>query len=172
MNRLDTTTQQANRRAAWRWGSFVVGLLSLQVTGGVLAIMLATGDQSVAVVPDYHEKALHWDDEVAARRASAALGWKYEADSFSGQEASGLAIKLTDSQGQPIDSVSGELQLYHHARASQVRRVAIPPGNLGSLRLADCFAADGHWQVSIDVQDRSGNRFVDSREMEIRREVR
>ena len=64
---MNAETQKANRRAAWRWGGFVVGLLSLQVAGGITAIVLATGDESVAVVPNYHEKSLQWDAEVAVR---------------------------------------------------------------------------------------------------------
>ena len=66
--------REANRRAALRWGGFVVALLSLQVIGGIAAIMIATGDESFAVVPNYHQKALHWDDEVQAPRGLETFG--------------------------------------------------------------------------------------------------
>lgn len=180
---MDPDTQVANRRAAWRWGSMIVGLLGLQVAGGVMAIMLATGDESVAVVPDYHQKGLDWDKEVALRNASLSLGWNCQiaqldakasstpSDEVSGkQSAAGLSLRLTDHSGQPIELRSGELQLYRHARAADVRRVRIPPGSFSQLELNDCFDAAGLWQVTIDVTDRDGNRFASSKELDIQSE--
>ena len=160
--------QEANRRAAWRWGGLVVSLLGLQVIGGILAIMLATGDASVAVVPDYHQKALDWDNQVALRSASRALGWTCEVSQIEqSQGVAGLRIRLADRNGKPIDLSSGELQIYRHARASEVRRIKIPAGSVGLLELGQCFDATGLWQVSLDVNDRSGNRFTHSSELDV-----
>ena len=44
-----------SRRAAWRWGTLVVTFLTLQVGIGVAAIVLSTGDRSVAIEPDYYQ---------------------------------------------------------------------------------------------------------------------
>lgn len=159
-------THEANRRAAWRWGSLIVGLLGLQVLGGIMAIVLANGDDSVAVVPDYHQKALHWDDEVALQAASRALQWNCQVSQIAEPAGrNGLQIMLADRLGKPIDVLAGELQIYRHARAGDVRRLPLPPGMLGRLELADCFGWDGLWQVTLDVRDRSQNRFVHSSEL-------
>jgi hypothetical protein len=175
---MNSDIRNANRRAAWQWGSFVVGLLGLQVAGGVMAIMLATGDQSVAVVPDYHQKALDWDKEIALQSASRSLGWICEVsqiDSVSSDQATsdspaspGLRIMLSDRQGEAITVASGELRFYRHARAADVQRVGIPAGTSGPLELENCFDADGLWQVMIDVTDREGNRFAHSDELVVR----
>lgn len=164
MNQLEL--QQANRRAAWRWGSLIVGLLGLQVAGGVVAIILATGDESVAVVPNYHEKALNWDQEMAAQAASAALGWKCDVTTLDGQSVpSGVRITLTNRDGMPVVVESGELRIYRHVRASDVSHVPIPAGKFALLEIADCFDAAGIWQVMLDLRCEHGDRFLHSQEI-------
>lgn len=153
----------ANRRAAWTWGSFVVGLLGLQVAGGVYSVILASSDDSVAVVPDYHEKALKWDEEIAIRRASDELGWSCDIQAVpvsADQAATGLVAILKDQEGKLIDVQNGTLRWYQHVRANDVAELSIPSGRLTTIRLDDCFDANGLWDVLIDVTDRSGNRFV------------
>ena len=164
-----TEIQKANRRAAWRWGSLVVGLLGLQVAGGVVAIILATGDESVAVVPNYHEKALNWDAEMAAQAASAALGWHCEVMQINNEATpSGLRLTLTDRQGMPVLVESGELRLYRHFRASDVRQVPIPSGKFSKLELPRCFDAIGLWQVMLDLKCENGDRFLHSQELVVK----
>ena len=164
MNHLEQ--QAANRRAAWRWGSLIVGLLGLQVAGGVVAIILATGDESVAVVPNYHEKALNWDQEMAAQAASAALGWRCEVTPDQGESVPcGIRITLTNRDGMPVEVESGELRLYRHVRASDVRQVPIPAGKFALLEIADCFEAAGIWQVMLDLRCEHGERFLHSQEI-------
>jgi nitrogen fixation protein FixH len=158
----------ANRRAAWRWGSFVVGMLSLQVVLGVVAVMLATGDQSVAVIPDYYDKALAWDEQMAEREASKALGWQVEfVETDYGQLGSGLQINLKDAADAPIEIESGTVQLYRHARAAEVMVAPVVQADDGVIELASCFSHHGLWQVELNVIDRDGNRFVESRRMDI-----
>lgn len=152
----------ANRRAAWKWGSLVVGLLGLQVVGGVVAIILATGDESVAIVPDYHQKALQWDQEMAVRRASEALGWNLDVQAVQADDGlpAGFVATLTDDRGQSIKVAEGNLRFYRHARAADVQQLPIPAGTFSTLRLDDCFGANGLWEVIIDITDVDGNRFV------------
>lgn len=170
---MNSQIAEANRRAAWRWGGFVVGLLSLQVAGGIFAIMLATGDESVAVVPDYHQKALQWDQEMAVQEASRQLGWTFDLQVIS-QDAEdrsdgspGMSLFLTDKNDVPVTIEQGTIQIYRHVRAADVRTVALPKGTTGKVELTKCFPNPGLWQVSLDVTDNSGNRFTASRELDV-----
>jgi nitrogen fixation protein FixH len=161
-----TEVQQASRRAAWRWGALIVALLGLQVAGGVIAIVLASGDESVAIVPSYHEKALNWDAEMAAQAASVALGWQCEVSQIAGEALpAGLRIQITDGQGVPVAVRSGELSLYRHYRAADVRSVAIPAGQIDGLEIPDCFDAPGLWQVMLELKGENGGRFLHSQEL-------
>jgi nitrogen fixation protein FixH len=166
-----TETQQASRRAAWRWGALVVGLLGLQVAGGVIAIMLASSDQSVAIVPSYHEKALNWDAEMAAQAASAALGWQCNVSQTDGEAMpAGLRIHIIDRQGVPVSVDSGELSLYRHVRAADVRKVAIPSGQIIGMEIPACMEAPGRWQVMLDLKSANGDRFLHSQELFVGRD--
>jgi hypothetical protein len=75
---------------------------------------------------------------------------------------------LSGRNGQPIALLSGKLEIYRIARASDVRRIPIPPGWYGPLELSGCFDAGGRWQVMLDVTNRDGNRFTSSQELYVR----
>ena len=155
--------QRINRRAAWRWGSFVIGLLGLQVAGGVVAILLATGDKSVAVVPSYDAQAFNWDEKMAIRTASAALGWNCKLRQIpSGTLPAGLQLTIHDHTKMPVRLRVGEVCFYQHTRASEIQRVAIPGGDFNGLELPNCFKEYGLWQILIDVRGVNDERFVDS----------
>ena len=152
----------ANRNAAIRWGGFVIGLLSLQVLIGVFAVMLATGDPSAAVVPDYYQKALHWDEKVKAEAESAKLGYKLLLTSVKSDPGVSLQAQLLNQNQRPVQIQSGTIRLFHHARGSDVTEALIDPTESGSVFLANSFSVDGLWQVEFDAKDQHGNRFVDS----------
>lgn len=143
----------------------IIGLLGLQISGGIYAIILASGDDSVAVVPDYHQKALQWDEEMAVRRTSIELGWKCDVSTISistDHVSTGLVATLLDDQGQLVKVQKGKLRWYQHIRANDVAELPIPKGLFTQMRLEDCFDANGLWEVILDVTDQSGNRFVES----------
>lgn len=54
-----------NRAAAWRWGALVVAMLGLQLCLGIVAIVLATNQNAAVIIPDYYNRALHWDETKA-----------------------------------------------------------------------------------------------------------
>ncbi len=146
----------------------MVGLLSLQVVLGVAAVMLATGDESVAVIPNYYDKALAWDEQMALRETSKSLGWQVEfVETDYGQLGSGLQINLKDAADKPIQIQSGTVHLYRHARASELLAAPVAKADDGIIEVAGCFPHHGLWQVELDVIDQDGNRFVESRRMDI-----
>lgn len=165
MNQEDI--KRANRSAAIRWGGFVVVLLGLQVAGGAAAIYLATGDPSVAVVPDYHEKALHWDQEIARQRETANLNWNVRLDVAPGISGQSLVLRVSDAENQLIHIKQGELRIYHHARAGEVIRIGVKSAAAEPIVVKDCFHKVGLWQVELDVQDDQGNRFVKSYSVDV-----
>ncbi len=139
----DNEQRAANRKAAWIWGSLIVGLLGSQVAVGVVSIVLATSDPSFAVVPDYHEKALKWDEAVAARQASDKLGWSCGLSLSPAADQLGqrtLVASLKDRNGAPLDNLDATVRVFHHARASEA--VMMP------LR----FISDGNYAVELPMQ--------------------
>lgn len=149
---LDAQAAAASRKAAWFWGALVVGLLGTQVLVGVGSVMIAIADPSASVVPDYYQKALAWDDEMARRAASEALGWEAEIDVSEGADLLGqrtLVLTLTDRDGRPLDGADVELRLFHHARASDPQRVELRGHGSGRYSGTAVMRRAGLWQVDL-----------------------
>ncbi len=84
-----------------------------------------------------------------------------------GQLGSGLQINFKDAADVPIRIESGTVHLYRHARAAEVMVATVARADDGIIEVASCFSHHGLWQVEVDVIDRDGNRFVESRRMDI-----
>ena len=151
-------------RARWLWVGMVVAFLTMQAVLCLLIIYLATSDRSLAIVPDYHEQALHWDQRVAARRASEALGWNgtwtvaNEADLVGRRE---IRLALVDRDGRPVAGAVVSAKLFHHARAGEVQELRfteISPGSGQYAALAE-MRKPGHWEIHISAK-REGLTFL------------
>ncbi len=155
----------ANRNAALRWGSLIIGLLSLQVIIGIICVILATSDPSVAVVPDYYQKSLDWDDSRKVEAVSDELGWSLVLVPLPGQNGASLQGVLRSKEDEPVVIKSGSVSLFHHTRAGDVRMIAIAPNDHGVIAIDECFVVDGLWQVTIDVKNDADERFVSTNDV-------
>ncbi len=153
----------ASSRSAWLWSGFVTAFLILQLVIGGAAFYLATGDPSVAVLPDYHTRALHWDDEVQRRRQSDALGWQFSVDWSRSPVAS---VTCVDPHGQPIDGGQGTVRYYHHARAGDVRDQPLAAGEAGQYQAELNLDRPGLWTVQWQLQRSDQEIFLLEQEIE------
>ena len=55
-----------------RWAVFAIALLVTHFTLMCLAVVICTRAGNVAVIPNYYDKAVHFDDIKAARAREAA----------------------------------------------------------------------------------------------------
>src|SRR3954466_7927827 len=89
----------------WPWPLIVVGLLLGHVSIMVTAVILATGDKSFAVLPNYYEKAVNWDKNQAELRASEKLGWQVTLVPSPDVDPAGhrsLMLTLADATGHAV----------------------------------------------------------------------
>lgn len=161
---ITRTPEELETVARWKWAGLVVGLLVLQVLMGGFAALLAVSDPAFAVIPNYHERAMHWDDVVAARQASAALGWKSQvvaADSADLFGKRSLTVRLQDAAGQPLADAQVRLQLYHHARPLEVQEVTLLPDAAapGQYVGEAIIRRQGLWEVELKA-DRDGQHYL------------
>lgn len=148
----------------------VLGLLGGHVTFVVLAITFATGDRSFAVVPDYYQKAVDFDEHKAALEASDKLGWQIglepsaEADVYGNRV---LVLRLTDAQGQPVRKAAVRVSCYHLAdagRSMEIELVESLPGQyVGSARVS----REGFYQFDVSAI-RGEERYVQGFEQFLR----
>lgn len=167
MNRV-TSDAERSRSAAWRWGSLIVLLLASQVAIGVAAIVLASSDASVSVVPGYHQKAMLWDESVALRNSSRTLGWTVELRMLPGHSTSRVNWTVCDRAGNELKNLRGRVLMFHHARAGEPIefRMEDQPNGIELDRA-------GLWQLEMtldgpDLSDPS-LRFFDSQSIDVKR---
>jgi nitrogen fixation protein FixH len=147
----------------------VVGLLTLQVAMGFAAVTLAGGDASFAVVPGYHEQALHWDEARAAARNSASLGWRdhihaaEQADVFGRRQ---LTVELQDRAGVPLTAANVKAVVFHHARANEVQNVSFAEISNGRYEAELLMRQTGLWEIRLDAS-RGGDRLIATRQIDV-----
>lgn len=146
--------QPSEDASRYIWCGVIIGLLCLQLVGCVFALIMATTSSSMAVIPDYHQKAMQWDAHKAQQAKTAALGWKESID-VSGpmdiMENRLITIRVEDADGNPVDINQMEATIYHHADAATLHEVSLEqlaPGTFrGKLRLRKA----GLWQVETKI---------------------
>ncbi len=155
--------RRAGRKAAWFWGGLVVTFLTAQVAVGVVAITLATGDPSVAVVPDYYQQALRWDEQQAVQQASDSLRWAHRIvvpEVADPQGRRTVTVMLADSQGAPLESLEGQVRLYHHARAGEIQSLELESLGGGNYRVLAMMDRPGLWEIELDLRDQQAAHFL------------
>lgn len=157
-------------RARFIWCGIVVALLVLQVVLGFAAVALAMADASFAVVPDYDERALRWDELQTVERKSADLDWSEKLSISETADALGrrsLAVELHDRFGRSVAGARVGAVVFHHARANQVRKVMLAESTVaGTYEMNLPMRQNGLWEVRLDVC-RGRERFVATRQVEV-----
>jgi nitrogen fixation protein FixH len=154
----------ASRRAGWFWGTIVIAFLAGQVVIGVAAYILANNDPSVAVVPGYHERASLWDNSAELRRQSKDLGWTVEYEQTQAGQGTKLRCNVADANGESVTEATGQLTLFHHARASSPIVVSLKDAKDG----VDVNRA-GLWQLEMLLDAKhDGLHFFDSQVVNVR----
>ncbi|MBP9087496.1 MAG: FixH family protein, partial [Kofleriaceae bacterium] len=85
--------------AATRWTLAIVGILSASVASAVVLAVLSQMGGKSRVIPDYYERATHYDTNIAEASAARALGWHATVKLAGGQ----LSACMTDAAGAPLD---------------------------------------------------------------------
>ncbi|MCA9131924.1 MAG: FixH family protein [Planctomycetales bacterium] len=151
--------QRAERRARRVWLTVIVGLLGLQVAVGVTSVLLAVGDPSVAIVPNYHQAALDWDTAQRARQLPQRLGWQLtpsisDVESTASQRV--VRVSIVGPKGEPITGLRISAQVYHHARGSMVYEMRLNEIEPGSYQAGTGLTAAGYWHLQLQIEGTQG----------------
>ena len=125
-----TTTEQAKRVKRARWPWIIVGLLGGHVTIMVVAVIIATNDRSFAVVPNYYQRAVNWDQTQAQKRASEKLGWHVRVEASNQVDPIGrraMSFVLTDADGKALDHAVLEIEYFHDSHGDEEKQVKLTP---------------------------------------------
>jgi nitrogen fixation protein FixH len=145
------TRDRTETRARRRWTTFVVGIFVSQAALWIFAITLVASDTSHAIVSNYDERALKWDDHVDKQRHSMALGWSASVALEGGAAENGrvLVVTLTDADARPISDADVEVTLFHQARAAERTRLLLRPDGHGSYAAVASMTRPGKWRLEL-----------------------
>jgi nitrogen fixation protein FixH len=149
-----------------QWPIGVAAVLVLAVLANIYVAVRANSDPTVAIQPDYYQKAVRFDADQALRRRSERLGWRVtlQATRTSATEAQVVAV-LVDSAGIPIRGAIVRVAARAVVRSNDVftatavdagdRYLAAVPVNRGGL-----------WDFDLEAV-RGGERFVATQRLDL-----
>ncbi|QQE10059.1 FixH family protein [Planctomycetota bacterium] len=161
--------QKKESRAKWLWAGIIVALLGGHMTIMIFAAYLALSDRSHAVMPNYYEKAVKWDQTKAERKASKELGWKVTYN-FTDPDITGqrnMTVSVIDKDSNPIDNIIGDVQFFSHKQAGRQFAAAFQSNQPVSVQLRE----SGLWTFNLRSSATIGNQnqtFVDEQQLHVK----
>ncbi|HBN74654.1 MAG TPA: hypothetical protein DD473_02300 [Planctomycetaceae bacterium] len=166
---IDVSAEQAERTSRWIWSGMIVGLLSLQIFCCMIAFFLATTSPSMAIIPNYHQKALNWDETRNEIHASEQLGWQKKIDVSEPIDVYGnrtVTLWLNDSTSAPVLADQIHLKAYRHANAAQLISIPLEEIAPGTYQAQAEITKAGLWQFELQA-NRDSDSYLDSFTLEI-----
>lgn len=170
-NETNNTGTPAKNGKRFTMPAVVLGLLGGHMVFIMVAITLATGDRSFAVVPDYYNKAVDYDQRKAELIASEQLGWQVELQPGAAVDAKGereLVVVLRDRDGDPVTHAEVRVSCYHFARAREPVSLELNEWLPGQYVGTSKLSREGFWQFEISAK-RGDERFVSETKQFVRK---
>lgn len=132
------------------WPFAILGLLGMNVVIVGITVFYAASDRSLAIEPNYYQKALAWDRSQIQGARNAHLGWT---TGFSLERASDgaarIGVVLRDRGGAAIDEARVTVVAFHNSRASDRSSVSLAAGGEGRYAGEIVAARDGLWHFQF-----------------------
>jgi nitrogen fixation protein FixH len=137
------------------WPVGLVAVLVLFVSVQVTLVTIAAHAFEGPDDPEYYNEGLHYNDEIAARRDQARLGWTVHANLQPG------TVEVTVAQsGRPLSGARVDVALGRPATRLADCTLHLQEIGHGHYR-QPCHLAPGAWVMTIDVQRQCANaRYV------------
>ena len=111
------------------------------------------GDPSALVVePNYYQKGLHFDDEMAQQRRNAALGWSIQ-PSVTALPGGGAELQaaLKDAAGRPLDGATVRVVATHNLLADHPDSALLAGRGNGEYDARLSLPRAGMWELRFQV---------------------
>lgn len=106
-----------------RWIAGVIATLVGGVIAMVALIIMAERANAGRIVPNYYQRAAHFDDDIAAADASRALGWT----ATTTLSADAVRVCLVDRAGRPVAATTTAV-VTHRAFPGQGQTATLTAG--------------------------------------------
>lgn len=146
-------------------GRILTGRMVLAILVGFFGVMLAVNFifATYAVktfsgldADNPYDSGLAYNQEIAAAKAQAALGWTVDIGHETGSDAVQFNVTVKDRDGAPVTGLDAELSFYFPATRKLDRHIVAAPVANGVYSGAAALSK-GHWVVELDLK-RGGER--------------
>ena len=152
------------------WIGLIFGLFAIHMSVASALVYFAHSDPSFAVVPDYHGKALAWDETKRQEAASDALGWTAllvaGPDDGAVQERD-LTLTLIDGAGDPVENAAVTVSAFHLARSREPVDLSFSASQPGLYTARERLPRYGIWEFQVEAI-RGEDTFVRDMRIELR----
>jgi len=138
----------------WTWPAAIVGLLLVNAGITAALVIRSSNDPSFAAESNAYEKAVRWDEHLAQLKFNALLGWSTRiAVVPTADGRHDLTVTLRDASGKELSDATIRAEVFHHARAADVRALTLASdgSNPGVYRATMAVPRAGLWQVRLTV---------------------
>lgn len=145
---ISRPTKKRELTAQLAWTAFILLFFIVQAILWTVAISVTSQDASHAVVNDYDQQALRWDDVKQRRAASEALGWHATAsfgDSADVRNNREVSIQIVDDQNQPVQNAKVDVRVFHRGHAANVQTITLDHVSDGCYQTSMPVRHDGWW---------------------------
>ena len=139
--------------AATKWIIAIVVLLGGNIAAMVILAVVASAT-SPAIVPEYYERAAHYDDAIDEAARSRALGWSADVRIVRAT----LEVAVREAGGAPLDGAVVRVSGYPRAHANRTIDATLVAVGHGAYRAALPSAVGVH-DLTV-VVERRGERFT------------
>ncbi|MFI5312175.1 MAG: FixH family protein [Gemmatimonadales bacterium] len=149
-------------KKGWYWPWLIVALLVATAAGQGVMLYASTHDPSMVIEPDYYQKAVAWDSQMAQDSVNRALGWRAGvAVGAIDSDGAEVSVALTDSSGTAVDGARVNVTAVHNLDGA--RHVVGVLTERADQSYAARLPLDraGQWEFRLDAV-RDGEHFTSS----------
>lgn len=137
----------------WAWPVVIVALLVASAGANIAFMIVANGDATFAVEPDYYRKAVEWDRTMAQEARNAELGWTVSARLEPADAGRARLFALVrDRAGAALTGADVRVEAFPSARAREIASVALEPARGAGVYTGLLPSArPGLWELRVRV---------------------
>jgi nitrogen fixation protein FixH len=147
----------ASRRSPWPYG--ITAGLAVVVGVNLWVVRLAAKDPPLVEADKPYEVGEAYEQEIAAFRASASLGWRSEVDARPGR----VRVVLKDAGGQPVGGLKGALVATRPDRKDRDQTLSFAEPEPGVYEANGDLSPAGIWRLRTSLGDARGTWLDDRR---------
>ena len=149
--------------AATKWTIAIVVLLGRNVSA-LVALATAANTSKAQIIPDYYDRAAHYDDALDEATRSVATGWTAQV----ALARTTVEVSARDAAGRPLEGATVRVTGYPRVHAVDALDVSLMARGAGRYAVTLAAPVHGAYDLRVTVE-RDGQRYVQAASIEATR---